>query len=116
MIVQTTEPECFIYYLVPDRGEEYDRYHAEVWPEVLEALRLTGIVDYRIYRRGDLVISTITRSSVFVEVPLPERLAARLREWRVMMAPLFTSAADEAGDPLFATCVFSLTADQGEAS
>ena len=32
------------------KEEEYDRYHAAVWPEMLEALRDSGIRNYSIFR------------------------------------------------------------------
>ncbi len=31
---------------------EYERWHRQVWPEVLEALRGAGICNYSIFRRG----------------------------------------------------------------
>jgi len=112
-MTRTTEPECFIYRLAPGRGEDYDRYHADVWPEVVEALRLQGIADYRIYRRGDLVISVLTRLVDHVPSPLPEHLAVRSREWADLMAPHFLETTDDAGDPLFATPVFDITETEG---
>lgn len=30
-------------------GEEYRKRHAEIWPEVLELLRISGLVEYRIF-------------------------------------------------------------------
>ena len=32
--------------------EEYERWHRQVWPEVLEALKRAGISNYTIFRRG----------------------------------------------------------------
>lgn len=37
--------------------EEYERYHAEVWPEVLAAISAAGIRNYSIYRFGTLLFS-----------------------------------------------------------
>lgn len=113
MIERTTEPECFVYHLEPGRGADYDRFHADVWPEVVDALRLQGVADYRIYRRGDLVISVLTRHSDRPAADLPTHLADRSREWSELMAPLFTAAADRNGDPLFASCVFDIAETEG---
>lgn len=42
----------------PEAIEEYDREHQRVWPELLAKLKDVGISDYRIFRRGqDLVLS-----------------------------------------------------------
>jgi len=37
--------------------KEYERQHAAVWPEVLAAIRKSGIRNYSIYRYGNLVFS-----------------------------------------------------------
>lgn len=36
---------------------EYERYHADVWPEVLEAIRKSGIKNYTIFRHGRWLFS-----------------------------------------------------------
>ena len=38
--------------LKEDCEEEYERWHRQVWPEVLEALKRAGISNYTIFRRG----------------------------------------------------------------
>lgn len=37
--------------------EEYERYHREVWPEVLAAISAAGIRNYSIFRYGTLLFS-----------------------------------------------------------
>jgi L-rhamnose mutarotase len=37
--------------------EEYERYHQEVWPEVLAAISAAGIRNYSIFRYGALLFS-----------------------------------------------------------
>jgi L-rhamnose mutarotase len=104
----TVRTECFIYQLVPGQGPLYDRYHADVWPEVLESLRASGISDYSIYRRGDLVVSVWTRD---VDAPAPTlspEIRRRVEEWDVLMEPLFVAYQDENAQPLFAERIFRL--------
>lgn len=36
---------------------EYERYHADVWPEVLEAIRKSGIRNHTIFRYGRWLFS-----------------------------------------------------------
>jgi len=36
----------------PGAVEEYDKAHAQVWPELLAKLKEVGISDYSIFRRG----------------------------------------------------------------
>ncbi len=45
---------CFILHLKPDRISDYLRAHANVWPEVLSALREAGWHNYSLFLRpGD---------------------------------------------------------------
>ncbi|WP_105565727.1 L-rhamnose mutarotase [Microbacterium halophytorum] len=43
--------------LPPENREEYERYHAAVWPGVLAAIEAAGIRNYSIFRHGDLLFS-----------------------------------------------------------
>jgi L-rhamnose mutarotase len=43
--------------LAAEGAEEYVRLHADVWPEVLDALRRAHVTNYSIFRRGDLLFS-----------------------------------------------------------
>lgn len=67
---------------------EYDRYHREVWPEVLEHLRASGIEDMTIWRRENRLVMLIDADAGFT----PEQLVAgpgahpRVKEWEWLMA------------------------------
>lgn len=50
------ERTCFSFELVPGQEEEYDRRHQAVWPDLLEALRRSGVRNYSIFRNGTMVI------------------------------------------------------------
>lgn len=43
--------------LRPGAEAEYERQHAAVWPEVLQAIRESGIRNYSIYRYGPWMFS-----------------------------------------------------------
>ncbi len=43
----------FTMRLLPGEEAEYRRRHAEVWPEMLDALKAAGVRDYSIFLRGD---------------------------------------------------------------
>lgn len=43
--------------LPPEHREEYERYHAAVWPEVLERLTASNIRNYSIFRFGELLFA-----------------------------------------------------------
>lgn len=40
-----------------DAREEYERLHADVWPAVLERITASNIVNYSIFRHGELLFS-----------------------------------------------------------
>jgi L-rhamnose mutarotase len=44
---------CFTLQVKPDRIEEYRRRHAQVWPEMIAALRRSGWRDYSLFLRED---------------------------------------------------------------
>lgn len=44
---------CFTLQVRADRLEEYRRRHAQVWPDMLAALRDTGWTDYSLFLRED---------------------------------------------------------------
>ena len=44
---------CFLLKVRPDRVAEYRRRHAEVWPEMREALSATGWRNYSLFLRED---------------------------------------------------------------
>jgi L-rhamnose mutarotase len=46
---------------------EYEEFHRPggVWPEVLESIRKSGILDMQIYRRGTLLTMVLTVSDAF---------------------------------------------------
>ncbi|KRB36802.1 L-rhamnose mutarotase [Microbacterium sp. Root180] len=43
--------------LPAENRAEYERYHAAVWPRVLERLTASNITNYSIYRHGELLFS-----------------------------------------------------------
>jgi L-rhamnose mutarotase len=51
--------ECVghVWRVRPGMGAEYDRRHADVWPELEDLMRRAGVVRYSIYRWGEVVFS-----------------------------------------------------------
>jgi L-rhamnose mutarotase len=60
--------------LRPEQLEEYKRYHAAVWPEILEAIRKAGIRNYSIFHFDGKLLA------YFEYHGPPDELATRLRE------------------------------------
>lgn len=80
---------CFCLQVKRDRLEEYKARHAEVWPEMREALRQAGWHNYSLFLRGDgLLIG-------YVETPDFDRALRQMaatdvnRRWQKEMAGFF---------------------------
>jgi len=95
---------CFLLKVRHEKLEEYKSRHAEVWPEMQDALRQTGWRNYSLFLRPDgLVIG-------YLEADDFEQCRARMQDqpvnarWQKEMTPLFESlnggAADESMFPL----------------
>ena len=46
---------AFLLRLKEGMGTAYDKAHAEVWPEMLDLLKKSGISEYSIFRRDELL-------------------------------------------------------------
>ena len=82
--------------LKPGAEERYEEYHRAVWPEVLQAIRRSGISAYVIFRDGlDLFH--------FIECDDYDRAIAELAQdpinikWQAEMAPMMAIAHDFSG-------------------
>lgn len=48
---------CYTFELTAGQEAEYERRHAEVWPELVDALHAAGFSNYSLFRRGREVIA-----------------------------------------------------------
>jgi len=73
----------------PGYEEEYRRYHAAVWPEVLEMIRLCHIENYSIYLKDDLLFSYFEYHGDDFKGDMA-RMAAdeKTQEWWAVMQPM----------------------------
>jgi len=50
---------AFLLRLKPGPGPDYDAAHRHVWPEMLDLLRRSGVSEYSIFRRDELLVLTM---------------------------------------------------------
>ncbi len=50
---------AFLLRLQPGTEEAYEKAHTEVWPEMLALLKRSGVSDYSIFRRDQLLFLTM---------------------------------------------------------
>jgi L-rhamnose mutarotase len=82
-----------------EKIDAYVRYHAEVWPEVLEGLRKDGVTDMKIFLRGRRMFMYMTATEGYVpggrtdgHTPHP-----RVLEWDRLMRTLQQPSAEASG-------------------
>jgi L-rhamnose mutarotase len=68
------ERVCFLGRVRPDRLAEYRRRHADVWPEMLDALRAAGWSNYSLFLTDDGLVWATWK---------PATTQRRWRGWRI---------------------------------
>lgn len=80
---------CFTLRVKRDRLDEYKRRHAEVWPDMLQALRDSGWHNYSLFLRDDGLLIGYTETPDF-EAALAGMANTEVNaRWQAEMAPFF---------------------------
>ena len=80
---------CFTLQVRPERLDEYRRRHAQVWPDMLAALRDTGWHDYSLFLREDgLLVGYLMTDDFDVARAAMDRTEVNAR-WQAEMADFF---------------------------
>ena len=75
--------------LKPGSEELYKRYHAAVWPEVLEMIRECNIRNYSIYRKDNMLFSYFEYHGTDLKKDWAKMAAhAKTQEWWAIMGPM----------------------------
>ena len=94
---------CFVLRVKPEHLDEYRRRHADVWPEMLAALRATGWGNYSLFLRDDGLLVGYLETEDFERARAGMAATAVNERWQREMAPFFEldgSAPDSAMAPL----------------
>ncbi|MEM7533950.1 MAG: L-rhamnose mutarotase [Chloroflexota bacterium] len=95
---------CFMLKVKEDRIEEYKERHAEVWPEMLDALRETGWHNYSLFMRPDGLLIGYVETPDFQAALNGMELKEVNARWQAEMGELFESLdgkrPDESMEPL----------------
>jgi L-rhamnose mutarotase len=71
------------------REEEYRRFHAAVWPEVLQMIRECNIANYSIYWKDDLLFSYFEYHGRDFSSDMAKMAAhPKTQEWWALMEPM----------------------------
>jgi L-rhamnose mutarotase len=85
---------CFVLRVRPERLEEYKQRHANVWPEMLNALRETGWRNYSLFLRPDGLLIGYLETDDFERARSEMAKKEVNTRWQNEMAPFFTSTPD----------------------
>ena len=92
---------CFQLQVRPDRIDEYRARHAEVWPDMLQALADTDWHNYSLFLRGDgLLIGYVETPSITEAQAGMARTEVNAR-WQAEMAEFFEDLEGQAPDEGF---------------
>ncbi len=85
---------CYTFDLTPGQEAEYERRHAEVWPELVAALREAGFSNYSLFRRDTEVIA-YAECEPTVEAALAKLDGMEVNaRWSTYIQALMTRAVD----------------------
>jgi L-rhamnose mutarotase len=88
---------CYTFDLAAGQEEEYERRHAEVWPELVEALRAAGFSNYSLFRRGREVIAYCECEPTAAEALARLEATEVNARWAQYIRALMTRSVDEYG-------------------
>ena len=78
-----------IIRLRPEFREEYIRYHAQVWPEVLKLIRDCNIRNYSIFLRDDVLYAYFEYTGSNYEEDMAKMAAdPKMQEWWKITDPM----------------------------
>ena len=93
-----TQRSAFVLRVRPERIDEYVAAHADVWPEMLDALRGAGITNYSIFRDGNQVFGYFEADDLEAAEAFLARQPACMR-WQDTMAELLEERVPDGGPP-----------------
>jgi L-rhamnose mutarotase len=108
---------CFQLQVKPDRIDEYTERHAQVWPEMLEALRDTGWTNYSLFLRDDGLLIGYVETDSLADAQAGMAATEVNARWQAEMAEFFVDL-DGAPDEGFLQLreVFNLEDQLGRAT
>ena len=89
---------CFLLQVRPDLLAEYRARHAQVWPEMLHALRDTGWRNYSLFVRDDGLLVGYVEADDLAAAQAAMAATDVNRRWQAEMSRYFTGLAGRPPD------------------
>lgn len=91
---------CFTLHVPPEHHAAYRQAHANVWPEMREALGAAGWSNYSLFLRADGLLIGYLETEDFEAAQQAMSVTEVNTRWQSEMAKLFGDRPDEAIVPL----------------
>ncbi len=74
-------------YEDPQLIKEYEMWHQQVWPEIIDSIRSSGIEEMQIYRAGNrlFMIMEVNDQFSFEQKANSDKTNEKVQEWEKMM-------------------------------
>lgn len=95
------ERVCFISRVRPDRLEEYRQRHQQVWPEMTDALRACGWVNYSLFLTEEGLLVGYLETDDFEAARRRMALTDVNIRWQAEMKQFFADDGDQRPDEGF---------------
>ena len=92
------ERVCFLLQVRPEKLAEYKERHAQVWPEMLAALRRAGWHNYSLFLKEDGLLVGYVETENFSQALLNMKDEPVNERWQGEMMPFFESSESGAAD------------------
>jgi len=89
---------CFLLKVRQEKLEEYKLRHAQVWPEMLNALRETGWRNYSLFLRPDGLLVGYLETDDFEKALAGMKTRDVNARWQAEMAPFFEKLTQGGAD------------------
>lgn len=89
---------CFLLHVRREKIDEYKTRHAQVWPEMLAALRESGWRNYSLFLRPDGLVVGYCEADDFDRCRAVMKDHPVNQRWQTEMAPLFDSIEGGSAD------------------
>jgi L-rhamnose mutarotase len=92
---------CFLLKVRPEKVEEYKKRHAEIWPEMLQALSDSGWGNYSIFLRPDGLLVGYLEADDFDKCRAAMKIQPVNARWQAEMSAFFEPMPGDADDNMF---------------
>ena len=89
---------CFLLKIRPEKVKEYNARHAQVWPEMLDALRETGWRNYSLFLRPDGLLVGYLEATDFEKCSAAMKNYPVNARWQAEMSLFFEAMAEGVAD------------------